>query len=110
MGKPLAMSPRPGLRESGLFWTTAWLAVVLAGTSAGTVLRAKMLEDDVFGQGATSFDFLDGDEAYKHAWATGHHHLFDLAVHPRGARGRLAAVTRGAFNVVKDEIKRRRSR
>ncbi|MCA9316839.1 MAG: GNAT family N-acetyltransferase [Planctomycetes bacterium] len=81
-----------------------------AGTSAGTVLRAKMLEDDVFGQGATSFDFLDGDEAYKHAWATGHHHLFDLAVHPRGARGRLAAVTRGAFNVVKDEIKRRRSR
>lgn len=33
MGKPLAMSPRPGLRDSGLFWTTAWLAVVLAGAA-----------------------------------------------------------------------------
>ncbi|MGE0192653.1 MAG: GNAT family N-acetyltransferase [Planctomycetota bacterium] len=80
-----------------------------AGTSAGTVLRAKMLEEDVFGQDATSFDFLDGDEAYKHAWATGHHDLFDLVIHPRGARGRLAAATRGLYGVVKDEIKRRRS-
>jgi CelD/BcsL family acetyltransferase involved in cellulose biosynthesis len=77
-------------------------------TSAGTVLRACMVEDDVFGAGLQAFDFLDGDEAYKRPWATGRHDLFDLVVHPRGTRGRLAAAARGAFAVLKDEVRRRR--
>ncbi len=80
-----------------------------AGVSAGSVLRAVMLEQEAFGHGAEAFDFLDGDESYKHAWSTGRRALFDVSVHPRGARGRFASAVRGAVAVAKDEIRRRRS-
>ena len=78
--------------------------------SPGTVLRMVMLRDDVFGAGLSSFDFLDGDEAYKRPWATHRHHLFDMRISPPGLRGRLGTQWRGLVALAKGELRRQRGR
>ena len=81
-----------------------------AGTSPGTILRALVLERDVFDAGLEVFDFLDGDEAYKLDWATDRVRLFDVVVRRRTLEGRLRALAGGAMQLAKGEVRRRRAR
>lgn len=74
-------------------------------SSPGTVLRALLLRDGVFGAGLTEFDFLDGDEAYKFQWATGVRRLFDLEVFAPGVVGRARALSRGAVGLARDSAR-----
>ena len=76
------------------------------GPSPGTVLRAAMLEEDVFDAGLHTFDFLDGDEAYKRPWATSAVHLFDITLWPCSFEGRLRQRVASIADLAKNEIKR----
>lgn len=66
-----------------------------ARRSPGTALTMIALEDDVFGGGLTEYDFLDGDEAYKLALATGVRRLYDLEVRRPTLRARAALLAHG---------------
>lgn len=76
------------------------------GASPGSALRFVLVEQEAFIPGLAAFDFLDGDETYKHAWATGAHVLFDIHLEPRGFRGRLAAWARSARPLVRLALNR----
>ena len=74
--------------------------------SAGTVLRALVLEEAVFGAGLEEFDFLDGDEAYKFKWATGVRRLYDVVVYRPSWWGRARCLLGGVGALAKSEVKR----
>jgi CelD/BcsL family acetyltransferase involved in cellulose biosynthesis len=78
-------------------------------TSPGLVLRALILRDEVFGRGLTSYDFLDGAEAYKSRWTSAVRRLFDVEVHHPGLAGRVGCVLLGAPHLLRDLLRPRRT-
>ena len=78
-------------------------------TSPGLVLRALILRDVVFGAGLTSYDFLDGAEAYKARWTTEVRRLFDVEVHHPGLAGRAGCVLLGLPHLLRDLVRPQRA-
>jgi CelD/BcsL family acetyltransferase involved in cellulose biosynthesis len=64
----------------------------------GTVLRWITLEEDVFGQGLSAYDFMDGDEAYKFEWTDRVRTLFDIVVERPSPWGRLRTLVRRGWH------------
>ncbi len=102
--KPLACYY--GFRDGDkMYHFQSGIASIERGTSPGTILRAIVLRDMVFGSGLREFDFLDGDEAYKFQWATGVRGLYDLHIARPSRRGRARVLLGGIKELAKDEVK-----
>ena len=102
--KPLACYY--GFRDAKkIYHFQSGIATVERGTSPGTILRALVLRDTVFGSDLEEFDFLDGDEAYKFQWATGVRALYDLSIARPSRRGRARTLLGGLKALAKDEVK-----
>jgi len=78
-------------------------------TSPGLVLRALILEHEVFGAGLASYDFLDGAEAYKARWTQEVRRLFDVEVHRPGRVGRAGCFLLGAPHLLRDLLRPQRA-
>ena len=79
----------------------------LAEESPGTALLWTVLEEDVFGAGLVEYDFLDGGEAYKRSFASGHRALYDVTAFRPTRWGRARARIAGAVALAKDAARRR---
>ena len=73
--------------------------------SPGATLLMIVLEEDVFRAGLSEYDFLDGAEAYKGAFATGVRRLFDVDLYRPSRVGRAAALAKGALGAAKSALK-----